>query len=330
MPLWDRLKVLVKPKDVSHQSSSFSLAVEPSSGAEGPTSTSKASPPPPIAKGENYGIKVLYDGGEGINVDIVFVHGLTGNAYSTWAHTGRGVHWPSQLLKEDLPNTRVLTFGYDANIVNMLGKGPAGNGRLINHAADLVGSLVREREKTGTEKRRITFVAHSLGGLVVKRALSHSKHSHKDHLSQVEQCTVGIVFLGVPHAGADLQGLASLGASMLNPLRTTNRAMLKVLDPDSEMLHHVDDDFQILLRERSDIQITCFYEELRVSVVGEVRTLDSNLSILLRTYRLYLNVLRSWQVTLCTRFMPITWYRSTCLLYELLLIASGYGQICEP
>ena len=43
---------------------------------------------------------------------IVFVHGLTGNRETTWTHKEAKVFWPQAFLARDLPNTRILTFGY--------------------------------------------------------------------------------------------------------------------------------------------------------------------------------------------------------------------------
>ena len=88
--------------------------------ADGPASiaANSNSEPRSIGKGQNYGIKVLYDGGTEACVDIVFVHGLTGNSNSTWLHEGTGVHWPSDILKQDLADARILSFGYDADILH--------------------------------------------------------------------------------------------------------------------------------------------------------------------------------------------------------------------
>jgi hypothetical protein len=53
-----------------------------------------------------------------IERSIVFVHGLCGHCTKTW--TKDNVCWPKDLLskEEALSHTRVLTFGYDAYVVN--------------------------------------------------------------------------------------------------------------------------------------------------------------------------------------------------------------------
>ncbi len=219
-----------------------------------------------IGEGQNYGIKILFDGGLRADVDVVFVHGLTGNAYNTWLHKDAGIHWPSDLLKDDMPESRILSFGYDADIVNFWN--PASMNRLSNHAENMVGELARKRERTNTEARKILFVAHSLGGLVVERALGHSKSSVETHLHQVERCTAGIAFLGTPHCGSDLASWAVLGTQMASILKCANKDIVAVLEPGSEMLRIVQQEFHKILRHRKneglEIAITCFYEELPV------------------------------------------------------------------
>ena len=55
--------------------------------------------------------------------------------------------------------------------------------------------------------RPIIWVCHSLGGLVVKRALNYSasiQSSHTERLRSIYVSTYGILFLGTPHYGSDL------------------------------------------------------------------------------------------------------------------------------
>ena len=242
--------------------------------ADGPASiaANSNSQPTSIGKRQKYGIQVLHDGGSEARVDIVFVHGLTGDAYDTWLHKESEVHWPSDLLKHDLPDTRILSFGYDADILHFWN--PVSNSRLSNHAEKLVGDLARERERTDTETRKILFVAHSLGGLVTESALSHSRHAPEKHLRQIERWTAGIAFLGVPHYGADLASWVKLGTRVVGILKSANKDIVGILEPGSEMLREVEKGFHSILRLRKDaeseIAITCFYEELRMRPVGEV------------------------------------------------------------
>ena len=102
------------------------------------------------------------------------------------------------------------------------------------------------------ENRRIIFVAHSLGGLVVQQSLALSLASAEKHIRPVQERTVGIVFMGTPHPGSNLEAWASLGIGMTQMLKSPNKELLTVLGPDSEMLAHVQRDFHSLLRNRKD------------------------------------------------------------------------------
>lgn len=108
--------------------------------------------PAPIldANGANLGLKVVYEPRmpTSPNIDIVFVHGLTGSSYHTWRHTGTGIYWPSDLLYNEIPQARVAVFGYDADIVGFWN--PASNNRISNHAQNLLGALARLRDRTTT------------------------------------------------------------------------------------------------------------------------------------------------------------------------------------
>ena len=62
-------------------------------------------------------------------------------------------------------------------------------------------------------ERPIVFVCHSLGGLVVKRCLIHSKnvrHGHIERQRSIFVSTYGILFLGTPHNGSDIAKWGSL------------------------------------------------------------------------------------------------------------------------
>lgn len=125
-------------------------------------------------------------------MDIVFLHGLTGKAYRTWHHKDADVHWPSELLGLDVPDSRILNYSYDADVVGMSIWSPPSSNRLQHHSENLLGQLVRLRERTKSEDRTILFVAHSLGGLLVQSALAASKSAIEGHLHQLERCTRGI------------------------------------------------------------------------------------------------------------------------------------------
>lgn len=86
-------------------------------------------------------------------LSIVMVHGLTGSTGSTWLHKDSGVHWPTTILTQDLPDARILAFGYDADILNFWN--PTSQNRIGNHAEALLGDLSHLRDKTETVRKAL-------------------------------------------------------------------------------------------------------------------------------------------------------------------------------
>ena len=47
---------------------------------------------------------------------IIAVHGLLGHAITTWTHETSHVMWLQTLLSVAMPMSRIMSYGYDANI----------------------------------------------------------------------------------------------------------------------------------------------------------------------------------------------------------------------
>ena len=80
-------------------------------------------------------------------VDIVFVHGLNGHPYNTWAShkPSPDVFWPTDLLPSALQDQRcrILTYGYDAQVTAF--SDGASKDKIHNHAEHLASRLVANR-----------------------------------------------------------------------------------------------------------------------------------------------------------------------------------------
>ena len=76
------------------------------------------------------------------------------------------IFWPRDLLSTSCPNTRIMTWG--CQVLSTNGKLLPAQHNIFTHADDLLHDLSTHRDETKTRGRAIVFVAHSLGGLMVK------------------------------------------------------------------------------------------------------------------------------------------------------------------
>ncbi|KAI9889651.1 MAG: hypothetical protein M1814_005052 [Vezdaea aestivalis] len=207
---------------------------------------------------------------------IVFIHGLSGDRRASWTAEGADAPWPQTLLPEVLPEARVITIGYEARVI---GWKAISKNRIQDHAETLLCQLAAHREKDDTTERPIFFVAHSLGGVVLKDVLLLSWNNPEAHLKKIGYSTRGIMFLGTPHSGSSLATRAEPLARYINHFWPTNATISAVLRPDSEVLARIQANFLSELRrlERggSSIKITCFYEEKDSPGFGRIVRRDS-------------------------------------------------------
>ncbi|KAJ2985713.1 hypothetical protein NUW58_g5388 [Xylaria curta] len=245
------------------------------------------------------GITVLYAPSSPV-VDICFAHGFTGHPVRTWRSKKRAMntepsaqkhsrrakfgkfisrshqddpepefmYWPRDLLPGIIPRGRVLTFGYDTNIRHSL-NGPISQNRLSDHATDFLSALGSYRSQD--DRRPLIFVAHSLGGLLVKDTLRLSKsyeHAQPD-LYRVYSSTRSLFFFGTPHAGAD--PCNTFHGVLLSIIKAVgfraNNEIVRTLMPGAERSKLLADDFLKMTSER-DWEIYTFQEELVHSALG--------------------------------------------------------------
>ncbi|KAK7415160.1 hypothetical protein QQX98_006104 [Neonectria punicea] len=187
-------------------------------------------------------------------IDLVFVHGLGGNLRTTWKVEGTPEPWFSkpEFLGSLDHSVRVLSFGYNANRF-----GDVANTRIIHHANALLRNLVLKR--LDNPNRPIIFIAHSLGGLVVKRAILLC--ATNNDWSAIKNSTKSIIFMGTPHMGSEkaedlvvVQKLASL-IKFQAPVATN---LTKELKTFSNAVQDINMEFTIDVHR--SIELLCCYE----------------------------------------------------------------------
>ncbi|KAK8068564.1 hypothetical protein PG996_007676 [Apiospora saccharicola] len=238
------------------------LVRTPASDIDSETATQPRPERPLGASGATaIGLEELTVGVTSPKVDVVFVHGLRGDKIGTWSKGN--LCWPRDLLKTDLQEARVLSYGWDADIANFTSQ--TSQDSLYGHADTFYKRLQSLRED---KTHPIIFIAHSLGGLLVKqmliRAKSYQDNNRFESLGSPFPHTIGIIFMGTPHRGSNKTGLASIIAKVAEvSLRQSNTKLLEVLERGSATLEEQRDAFTTISKH---LDVVCFREELATGI----------------------------------------------------------------
>ena len=133
--------------------------------------------------------------------DIVFLHGLDGDALETWTHSN-GEIWPNWLAKE-MPRLRLMSVNHPSNKFASVFDG-GGLGIVDRSNATL--SLLKTYD---LGIRPTIFIAHSLGGLITKGILRKAHDIGGDDNNKILDNIAGIIFLATPHKGSALGNVLS-------------------------------------------------------------------------------------------------------------------------
>ena len=239
------------------------------------------------------------DSDKAVLADVVFVHGLQGHPKRTWqskasaeaserrnkrfrldilgtsrsndSSDSHAVFWPADLLAPRYQNIRILTYGYDSMVTQGL-TAPASKNGIFQHGNSLLRSL--DRVRGGCPSRPIIFVAHSLGGLVVKQVLIEArKQSSDESLLDIYKSAHAVIFFGIPHRGSNMASWGLLLSAFANAIQIdTNNAILRDLDPSggSTKLDELNLDFDGILRDSTrskELRVYSFQEELGMAGV---------------------------------------------------------------
>ncbi|KAI9897237.1 hypothetical protein N3K66_008259 [Trichothecium roseum] len=155
--------------------------------------------------------------------------------------------WPDEFLRDDLPEARVWTYGYNANVFEGL-FAPSNKHGVEQHGDDLAITFGREIENEDP----VIWVAHGLGGIIVKDAL------RKSEVCQAR--TKKLIFLGTPHRGSKPAGWSKLALGLARlAMQDVNHKLVESLEEDSGLLRAIHLGFVKVAIERG-IKVHSFYE----------------------------------------------------------------------
>ncbi|KAK0666749.1 putative WD40 domain-containing protein [Cercophora samala] len=184
---------------------------------------------------------ILIHGSGSSEADIIFVHGLGGSSRKTWSwNRDPNYFWPSWIHHEEgLSQFRIFSFGYNANF-----REPDTPLSIMDFSKSL---LVRMRayghgalESDAIGLKPIVFVAHSMGGLVVKKALMLGK-THDQYAAMLSKVH-GIMFFSTPHKGSSHASTLNSLLSML--IGSSAKVYVSELDPNSTSIEDISEQFR--------------------------------------------------------------------------------------
>ncbi|XP_003971813.1 protein SERAC1 isoform X1 [Takifugu rubripes] len=191
-----------------------------------------------------------------IKADVLFIHGILGAAFKTWRQKDRVTSeekdetgstenytecWPKSWLAADCPNLRVLSVEYDSHLSDWMSKCPAENQR--TSLAYRSQELLKKLKQAGIGDRPVIWVAHSMGGLLVKKILLDASMDPDMH--GLLNNTKGMMFYSVPHHGTSMAEYSVNVRYLLFP-----SIEVRELCKDSPALRNLNENFLIMAKER--------------------------------------------------------------------------------
>uniref|UniRef100_H2YVV1 Protein SERAC1 n=1 Tax=Ciona savignyi TaxID=51511 RepID=H2YVV1_CIOSA len=178
--------------------------------------------------------------------DIVFIHGLMGGAFYSWRQQDGASGsenatdcWPEEWLPRDLPGCRVMCVEYDTNLSDWMNRCPHEPER---HTISYRSRHIMDKVlAAGIGDRPIVWVAHSMGGLIIKHMLMDAK-ANPSKYGKILKKTKGVVFYSTPHFGSQLANYSRKVRRLLFP-----SVEVMELSHDSPKLKQLNDNLHSLV-----------------------------------------------------------------------------------
>lgn len=186
-----------------------------------------------------------------IKADIVFIHGLGGTSRMTWSkNKDLALFWPSMFLplEQDISNARIFTYGYSAEVMKASGRTSTS---VLDFAKNLLYDLRFSMEDLGNSP--IIFVAHSMGGLIVKEAYIQGGNDPQYHA--IIKAVTAIIFLSTPHRGSNFAEV--LNRILQVSLVSAPKEYINDLAKNSATLQRINETFRHVVK---GLNIVSFYE----------------------------------------------------------------------
>lgn len=193
-------------------------------------------------------------------LDVLFLHGLTGDPVDTWLNADGNEFWPKWLCRE-LPALSIYTLSYPSSIFEKWAKKEMG---LHERAQNLLEHLA----SLDIGKRPIVFVCHSLGGLLAKEMLRVSNECSDSDWKLIVTNTRAVMFLATPHTGASLASAIKLVMPRLSS------TFVDLLSNESGYLTSLNQSYRDLAKALGFTTVA-YYEKYKVNGTAVVVSAES-------------------------------------------------------
>lgn len=125
------------------------------------------------------------------------------------------VCWPKDWLPKDVSNLRILGVNYWSSLSEWLERCPLQTADIATRASEMVPALIDAG--VGSKETPVVWLAHSMGGLIVKQVLVEASQSDQQHLKKIADNTKAVLFFSTPHKGSSVANMPRAAAAVLWP-----------------------------------------------------------------------------------------------------------------
>jgi len=153
------------------------------------------------------GMTILYDPPPSRHqADCIAISGLASHPFGSWQPRGQDktFMWIRDTIPAACPEIRTVIYGYDSKLTTT---------RSFQSITDISLGLILHLKSGGWNRpssKPLVFLAHSLGGLVLKEAIVQMAENRDQTVSDVLRNVCGAIMFGVPSLGMEQSHLMAM------------------------------------------------------------------------------------------------------------------------
>ncbi|CAH0020775.1 unnamed protein product, partial [Clonostachys rhizophaga] len=185
-------------------------------------------PEPIVLDTHFYGLTPLNEVDESSHTaDCIVISGLGSHPMGSWQPRGaKSFMWIRDELADLLTGVRFIIYGYDTKLYQS---------KSSQVLPDLAISFIASLQAGGWVSKPLLFLAHSLGGVLMKQSIVALSGNHRDQ--ETLEAMKGGIFFGVPSVGMTMEDIYKMLGEQ------PNTALLDCLSDRSDYVPKLEEDF---------------------------------------------------------------------------------------